>query len=233
MTKSIQQAIISLVLLIYCAGCASIVMRTGDQQGLGMVYSGIRADIKCLRICRNEASRSGGDPEAGYFVLLSLVDVPLCLIADTLCLPLDLTNLGRKSETILYGKSMFRVVKTDRNGYLHGKCSFQLCSQSAGMFWGYTKYTHGRPNGIAEAWGGGIDERTELKGNYIDGKPWEGSFLLNASDTNSFEVGPVVTYKQGVQVNVSNLTIRLLDKDSPNKSQEETRAEQAAGPNKQ
>jgi uncharacterized protein YceK len=214
--KRISGIFLAISLSLTVAGCASIGTRVGDEQGLGSLYSGTAAYVAYIKDFDQPH-------EAGFFIVMGLIfDLPLCLVADTLCIPYDLTNMGRKSETIWYaGSMMYRVTKTDQNGALHGKCSFQFHVQDSNSKYGestirgYTYYKHGVAQS-AEAWGGPLGE-AGIKGEYVDGKPWSGSMLLHASDVNSFDVGPLITYNQGVETEVSNIIVKLEPKGkSPN-----------------
>ncbi len=169
-----------------------------------------------------EAVRPEGDVAAFAVTVMSLIDLPFSLVADTICLPYDLANLGRSSEILWYADSNYRTVKTDKTGKLHGKCRFQLHTTDSiwhgNTVWGFATYKHGVLHGRTEAWGRPIG-RQHIQGEFREGAPWSGAILIGASDTNILSVGPINQYEDGKLVGTSNIGINLREKGPNNEIQ--------------
>lgn len=73
-----------LTLLGLCSGCGTILTHVDGQAG---VYSGVRADARLLSTIDDE---SHDIPVFPWVIPMSIIDMPLSLVADTLCLPFDL-----------------------------------------------------------------------------------------------------------------------------------------------
>lgn len=76
--------IFSLSLLWLCSGCGTVLTHVDGQAG---VYSGVRADARLLATMDD---KSHDIPVFPWVIPGGILDLPLPLVADTLCLPYDL-----------------------------------------------------------------------------------------------------------------------------------------------
>lgn len=89
--------VVGISLVLVSLGCSSIGVRVnGNSYTPRYIYPGVQEDIKIARApFRGYASKPGETFSMPLFVLpLAIVDVPLSLAVDTLCLPYDLWMVG-------------------------------------------------------------------------------------------------------------------------------------------
>jgi uncharacterized protein YceK len=94
------QVILAILGVLLCSGCGTILVRTGAAADVKRPYPATRVDAQVVSVWGEE--HNSGDIGQEYFRLASpffLVDFPVSLITDTLCLPWDLLSKPREAES--------------------------------------------------------------------------------------------------------------------------------------
>ena len=123
--KRITTALVAVAMVVTLSGCATAYMRTdlsgSKPKGL---YPATRADVVgAYRYCANKSDPFGGWRGAGtpshpnplekvLWVTCSVIDLPISLVTDTVCLPWDLSKKKQKEEssnTSLHGSAESRA----------------------------------------------------------------------------------------------------------------------------
>ena len=213
MKNSCYIQILALILVAFIlAGCASLSTRTStfpSDQATGKLYPGVQDNLKWIKEMAPDLIDPEWWPLAWFFVSTQLIDVPLSFAVDTVCFPYDFQHRNYSATTHWYGNGgTYRILKTDPEGKLHGKCSYCLTTDK-GAIWGETRYRHGELFGIAEATGSPLPAG-RIHGEFQNNKPWDGTFLLHALNTNKCDVGLIFSYQDGVLVTTSNVFKKIL-----------------------
>ena len=125
MIRGITTALAVVAIAAMLSGCATAYMRTdlsgSKPKGL---YPATRADVVgSYRYCANKSDPFGGWSGAGtpshpnplekvLWVTFSVIDIPISLVTDTVCLPWDLSKKKQKEEssnTSLHGSTESRA----------------------------------------------------------------------------------------------------------------------------
>lgn len=222
MNVKIPVSLFILYSTLFITGCSTLITHKATSMVATShgIYRGTREDAGCvyLMVTTTHELVTGdvGFGQWSFYLLFGLVDLPLSLVADTVCLPYDLTTLGYTTQHISYDDhESYRIVRTDNHGKRHGKNPFQLLVYDSNRqtVKGYEHYRHGTLIGKAEAWDIPLGNK-RIIGEYRQGVPWNGSFLMHAGDTNYLQITSINQYEQGVLTGSTPIAIVLKEKKS-------------------
>jgi uncharacterized protein YceK len=101
MRASLLLTISGLAMLGFLTGCGTIIARTDTSDQLGDFYKATKVDVFVMRTGGDVyAGGHGSVPLSGTLVLVPfhVIDIPISLVTDTLCLPNDTVKHYRNEE---------------------------------------------------------------------------------------------------------------------------------------